>query len=325
MGLSEEEKRKKVEQCCLMSDAIMTVAFNGNNKLAEHVLQILLERDDIHVVSVRTQEWLSTMTADSHAAKLDIHAVDTNGVHYDIEMQKADEKDLINRGVYYSEYLQVVNHKSGDDYEVLPKVMTLFLVEDCKLPEKILCKRYKTSDMDTGDFVDSAPEVRFYNMKYKGEKTGHMGLFFDLSSHEVKEIGDDIFREIMVQYRQVNGMEVSEGMNKIYNFMDDMADKCKEEGIKIGEEKGIRIGEEKGIKIGEEKGRKEGLEEGVKAGKEEGLKLGKEEGMKIGEEKANEECCLSLLKEGTFPEEKIALLLKMSLERVQELKRTIQA
>ncbi len=98
MGLSEEEKRRRIEKCCLMSDAIMMMAFNKNNELAEHVLRVLLERDDIYLKTVQTQEWIAGMSLDSHAAKLDIHAVDTDGVHYDIEMQKVHEKDLVNRG-----------------------------------------------------------------------------------------------------------------------------------------------------------------------------------------------------------------------------------
>lgn len=51
----------------------------------------------------------------------------------------------------------------------------------------------------------------------------------------------------------------------------------------------------------------------------------KEEGREEGKAEAHDECCLSLLKEGTLPEEKIATLLKMSLSRVMELKKTIQA
>ncbi len=84
----------------------MTMAFSKNNELAEHVLRILLERDVIYLTSVQTQEWIAGMSLDSHAAKLDIHAVDTDGDHYDIEMQKVHEKDLVNRGFDYGEKLK---------------------------------------------------------------------------------------------------------------------------------------------------------------------------------------------------------------------------
>ncbi len=297
MVFSDEEKRKKLERCCLMSDGIMTMAFNGNNKLTEHVLRILLERDDIHVVSVKTQEWIPGMSVDSHSARLDIHAVDADGVHYDIEMQKVHEKGLVNRGFDYGDKLKHINHKIGQDYEHVPKVMVLFLIEDCTFDKNILFESFQAVNLRTNDRVESQEEVRLYNMRYQGPKTAHVALFFNLEEHDVMKITDDTIRDTMVQYRQIDGMEASENMSRIYNMMEDVADKCKEEGIKIGEEKG----------------RKEGMEEGVKAGKEEG------------KTEANEECCLSLLKEGTFPEEKIALLLKMSLARVLELKKTIQA
>ncbi len=267
----------------------MTMAFNKNNELAEHVLRVLLERDDIYLKTVQTKEWIAGMSLDSHAAKLHIHAVDTDGVHYDIEMQKVHEKDLVNRGFDYGEKLKQVNHKSGEDYGHIPKVIVLFLIEDCTFSEDVLCKRFQAVDLDTNDRVESQEEVRLYNMRYRGQKTAHVALFFNLAEHDVAKITDDTIRKVMVQYRQTNGIEVSEEMGRIYNLMDDLADKCKEEG------------------------------------KEEGREEGKKEGREEGKSEAHDECCLSLLKEGTFPEEKIAALLKMSLSRVMELKKTIQA
>ncbi len=75
-------------------------------------------------------------------------------------------------------------------------------------------------------------------MRYRGQKTAHVALFFNLAEHDVAKITDDTIRKVMVQYRQINGIEVSEDMGRIYNLMDDLADKCKEEGREKGKEEG---------------------------------------------------------------------------------------
>ena len=270
--LTEEETREEMRKTCLMSDIVMNYAFSGNTELTQFVLRILLERNDIHVVNVRTQERISPIDFDSHFVVLDIHAIDKDGTHYDIEMQRIHASDLPQRGMIYGGHLLSRYFRKGrKDYRKMPKVYVIFLIDDCKFPEGKLYERYSMTREDTHEEMDRSPEVYLFNMKYKGEKREFVTLFSDLVENEDKKIRYGEVRKTMVQYHQING-----GMNDMINHPLENA-----------------------------------------------TRRGMEYGMKKGEMKANEQCCLSLLRDGLYPEEKIAELLQMPLSRVRELKKTI--
>ncbi len=122
-----------LNKTCLMSDIVMNYAFDGNTALAEYFLRLLLQKKDIHVIRVRTQDKFAPLSRDAHGAVLDIHAVDSEGVHYDIEMQKKHTDDLPQRGYFYSNQLTCRNFEKGEkSYKKVPKTIIIFLIEDCK-------------------------------------------------------------------------------------------------------------------------------------------------------------------------------------------------
>ena len=45
-------------------------------------------------------------------------------------------------------------------------------------------------------------------------------------------------------------------MLTVADYIEYVAEKCEERGIKLGEERGIKLGEERGIKLGEERAEK---------------------------------------------------------------------
>ncbi len=287
--LSEEETKEEMKKTCLMSDIVMNYAFNGNTELTQFLLRILLEREDIKVVRVRTQEQISLMDSDAHFIILDIHAVDTEDTHYDIEMQRIHTKDLPQRGTVYAGHLLSRYYRKGrKDYTKIPKVYVLFLIDDCKFPQDKLYVRYHTTMDETNEEMDRSPETYLFNMKYRGEKTQFMDLFADIGECEDEKIRYGEVKEIMVQYHQING-----GGNDMINHPLENA---------------TRRGVEYGMKVGMEKGMEKGMKKGVEKGKIE----------------ANEQFCLTLLRDGLYSEEKIAELLHMPLSEVQKLKKEMQ-
>ena len=63
---------------------------------------------------------------------------------------------------------------------------------------------------------------------------------------------------------------------------------------------------------------------GVEYGMKKGLEKGMEKGMEKGKIEANEQVCLTLLRDGLYSEDKIAELLHMSLSKVRKLKKAMQ-
>jgi len=76
---------------------------------------ILKERPYIKDVKLENNE-ISKIFKDSKSSRLDILAVDDNGIKYDIEMQCRKTKDIPNRAVYYASKLFTKDLKENDDY-----------------------------------------------------------------------------------------------------------------------------------------------------------------------------------------------------------------
>jgi predicted transposase/invertase (TIGR01784 family) len=85
-----------------------------------------------------------------------------------------------------------------------------------------------------------------------------------------------------------------------------------------GMEKGMQEGMEKGMQEGMEKGMQEGMEKGMQEGMEKGIKEGIEKGIKAGEGKKEIEAVIGL-HENKIPVSIIAISLKISVERIEEI------
>ena len=71
-----------------MDDDFMTVCPADNYEGVELILRIVLEREDIKIKSVRTQEPMKNLQGRS--AVLDVHAVDSTNKEFDVEIQRKD-------------------------------------------------------------------------------------------------------------------------------------------------------------------------------------------------------------------------------------------
>ena len=80
-----EENLKRIKRFRLMDDSFMSVVFDNRPELTEFVLKIILDRDDIRVISVKTQYALNNLRGRS--SRLDIFAEDNDGKKYNIEVQ----------------------------------------------------------------------------------------------------------------------------------------------------------------------------------------------------------------------------------------------
>ena len=113
----DEEFRRKFADYCLMDDLYMSVFFKDDTASAQCVLRVILEKPDLHVESVRTQEELFSSTG--RRAVLDVVATDGAGTVYDIEVQRADSGADPLRARYYSSLLDANMLAAGAGYDEL--------------------------------------------------------------------------------------------------------------------------------------------------------------------------------------------------------------
>jgi predicted transposase/invertase (TIGR01784 family) len=125
---------------------------------------------------------------------LDLHAVDENGAKYEIEVQLKDLHNMEKRSLYYwaQEYSGAIS--AGVDYEALPRVITINIVDY----DNIHIERFHTTfhireDIETDYILTDALEIHFLSMvkfrklKGKGSKGGALYrwlTYFDVGTPE---------------------------------------------------------------------------------------------------------------------------------------------
>ncbi len=122
--LSREEFLSKIPEFTLMDNTYMTAFFDGQSKLIELVLQIILDKNDLIVKESHTQYKLQRLQG--HSAVLDVFAVDSLGVKYDIEIQSRSDGAKPKRARYYSSIIDSNFLLPDNDYEKLPETYVIF-------------------------------------------------------------------------------------------------------------------------------------------------------------------------------------------------------
>ena len=111
-----KEDLKRLQNFRLLDDDFMTKVFE-DEKCAEFLLQIILERDDLIVV--RSTSQYSIKNLQGRSVRLDILAVDREKHVYNIEVQRSDKGAGVKRARYNSSILDANLTQPGDQYENL--------------------------------------------------------------------------------------------------------------------------------------------------------------------------------------------------------------
>lgn len=132
--MTEEEKRlqhekdiERIKEFRLIDDDFMTAVFKENIRDTEMLLNTILGRYDLQVTKVTAQSVLKNLNGRS--ARLDIHAVDSAGKHYDVEIQREDKGAGLKRARHNSALLDASILQPGQDTEILPETYVIFITE----------------------------------------------------------------------------------------------------------------------------------------------------------------------------------------------------
>ena len=111
----QEADLQRIRQFRLIDDVFMNKVFEDKS-CVELLLQIILDRTDLHVENVNLQHGISNLQG--RAVRLDILAVDDSGKIYNIEVQKNDHRAQAKRARYIKGALwpALYDHFSGPRY-----------------------------------------------------------------------------------------------------------------------------------------------------------------------------------------------------------------
>ena len=131
MVLDREESRRAryreiIQSFTLMDDIFMTAVFQDSLPCIDLVLQIILDRPNLHATRVVTQDTMKNLHG--HDVRLDVHAF-ADGQEFNIEIQREKEGAAPRRARYHSSMMDANALPEGTDYKKLPESYVIFITE----------------------------------------------------------------------------------------------------------------------------------------------------------------------------------------------------
>ncbi|MCM1287750.1 MAG: hypothetical protein NC240_05520 [Clostridium sp.] len=211
-----QEDLERLKSFRYMDDDFMTACLADNFEGMELILQIILGRKDIKIKSVRTQETLKNLQGRS--ATLDVHAVDSAGKEFDVEIQRQDAGAGAKRARHNSSLLDAHILKSGEETEDIPDSYVIFITENDVMKGNqpiYLVERYVTIGENKVLFEDGS-YIIYVNGKYRGDD--EIGkLMHDFSCTEPDDMN---FEELAKKARYFKKDE--KGVAAMCKMMEDM-------------------------------------------------------------------------------------------------------
>ena len=167
-----EETLKILDELCLLDDDFMTMVFDENIEATELLLNIIMKRDDMKVIKVEKQEVQKEMKnplVGGRGVRLDIYAVDSEGRHYDIEVQQSDAGADVHRARFNSAMLDVRMLKAGQDFSEINESYVIFITRNDVVGAGLPMYHAERVFKETGEDFDDGNHIIYVNGSYDGD------------------------------------------------------------------------------------------------------------------------------------------------------------
>lgn len=197
-----------------MDDDFMSKVFDQNIEATQLLLNIILERTDIRVISVIAQREFKTTIG--HSVRFDVFAEDQNGKPYDIEIQRTDKGAVPQRARYNSAVLDSHLLKLGEDYTDLPESYVIFITENDVLNQGLSIYKIERTVNQTSVLFGDGSHIMFVNGQYNGDDS--IGkLMHDFRCKNAEEMNYSVLANKVKYFKTDEG-----GSNAMCRMMEDM-------------------------------------------------------------------------------------------------------
>ena len=238
--LSAEERRLIIRNMTPMHNPLMQLLFNENVRLVEELLNGVLGRSDIRVITVETEKKFPALLLQK-SVQLDVLATLNDGSKVNIEIQIKEAGADPFRSRFYHSIMDTNHLRRGESYNDLPCTYVIFITEKdiFGLGERI----YTFTDLD----------IRLNLPLNNGQYTIYVNRCAEYDGSRLADILHDFGccnpDDMRVDYirREVNFYKNTEEGNKVINMM---SNSFYAAGMKKGEAKGEAKGRAEGEIIG---------------------------------------------------------------------------
>ena len=123
-----DENLERFADLCLIDDEFLSEALDGKNAPVQEIVNTVLERTGMKVISVKSQ--VTYKSATKRSVRLDIRAEIESGEIVDIEIQRADKGAGARRARFYSSMIERTMLNAGESFDALPDLYVIFITEN---------------------------------------------------------------------------------------------------------------------------------------------------------------------------------------------------
>ena len=223
---SRYEKYKGIiKNFTLMSDIFMRNVFKKRECL-EYVLQVIMEKQDLHVIDQIIQKDYKNLQGRS--AVMDCVARDSTGKQFDVEIQQDNEGASPKRARYHSGLMDMNTLNPGQDFEELPESYVIFITRDDILGYGLPIYHIDRQIKELNEAFQDEAHIIYVNSR-KQDDTELGKLMHDLHCKKADEMHSPILAKRVYELKETQkGVELMcHEMEKIYS-----------EGMESGEKRG---------------------------------------------------------------------------------------
>ena len=232
----DEAQRAKLLQAIaafrMFDDTFMSAVFDGQIAETELLLRVVLERDDVQVISSEAQFYLSNIYG--REVKLDILARDRQGKAYNVEVQRVLSGASVQRARFNGAMVDVTLLKKGEPHQSLPDRYTIFITEEDMfgrgLPVYHACNTI--GEMDHTPLGDGGFIV-YVNGQYRNPDTPIGQLMHDFFCADAEDMLNPLLRNRVKYLKETEG-----GRSNMCQIIDELMEEEKIELAKKAISKG---------------------------------------------------------------------------------------
>ena len=208
-----------------IDDDFMRCLFKDNIPLAEFVLRIITDKQDLIITDCETQKDMKRL-AGAHSICLDAYGTDADGKRYDLEIQRQEKGADPHRARYHSSVMDVENLRSGQEFRELPDTYTIFITEKDFYGKGMPIYPIERINLATDKPFEDGEHILYVNGQYRGDSDiGKLMHDFNCSS------ADDMNFELMAE-RTRYLKENPKGVEEMCKVMEDMRNESLKEVAK---------------------------------------------------------------------------------------------
>ena len=199
-----QEKLQRIAKMRMFDDTLMNAVFDSRIEETQVLIQIILGRDDIRVISTKTQE--EFINVYGRRVTLDIIARDADNKLYNIEVQRDKYKAPPQRARFHAAVTDITLLKDRQPFKEMPDRYTIFITEEDKFGKGLPMYHVENviKELDDEPFQDGG-HIIYVNGEYRDPATPVGQLMHDFACIQARDILNPVLRERVRYLKETKG------------------------------------------------------------------------------------------------------------------------